>query len=95
MASMISIYPPACFQDPLSHYAVGKDCVFFPSLPVTYEMMIIADFLYFVYYFKNLGNLFFKIRVTTRNWIDNFPEGEMEPRKLHPAMAKKRRAGER
>ena len=54
MASMISIYPPACFQDPLSHYAVGKDCVFFPSLPVTYEMMIIADFLYFVYYFKNL-----------------------------------------
>lgn len=28
--------------------------MFFPSLPVTYEMMIIADFLYFVYYFKNL-----------------------------------------
>ena len=54
MASMISMYPPACFQDPLSHYAVGKDCVFFPSLPVTYEMMIIADFPYFVYYFKNL-----------------------------------------
>lgn len=47
-----------------------------------------------MFYFKNLGNLFFKIRVTTRNCIDNSPEGEMERRKLHPAMAKKRRAGE-
>lgn len=48
-----------------------------------------------MYYLKNLGNLFLKIRVTIRNWIDNFPEGEMEQRKLHPAMARKCRIGER
>ena len=51
MAIMISTL--ACFQDPLSHYPARKDCVLFPSLPVTYEMMIIADFPYYVYYFKN------------------------------------------
>ena len=48
-----------------------------------------------MYYFKNLVNLFLEIRVTTRDWIDNFPKGETEQRKRHPAMRGKSEVGQK
>lgn len=48
------IYPCLLPGSTFTHPA-RKDCVLFPSLPVTYEMMIIADFPYYVYYFKKPG----------------------------------------
>lgn len=31
-----------------------------------------------MYYLKNLGNLFLRIRVTTRNWMYNFQNGKKQ-----------------
>ena len=34
-----------------------------------------------MHYFKNLGNLFLRIRVTARNWIYNFQNGKKKQKK--------------